>query len=71
MNDRPLLGPHGRANHDVTALGARHGTFYEQQLTGFVDANDLKVLHCAGDVAKMAGHALARENAPRILSHAD
>ena len=43
----------------------------QQQLAVCVDANDVEVLHGHGIVAEVAGHALAREHAARILRHRD
>src|SRR5690606_20179375 len=63
---RPL---HGRTHNHVTVLRTRNGTLDQQQLAGFVDADDFEILRGGCNVAHMTGHALTRENATRILCH--
>ena len=55
----------------MAVLRARNGAAHQQQLAGFVDANDVEVLRGLRDVAELAGHLLAREHAAGVLRHRD
>ena len=58
-------------NHDIGAAAPWNGSLDEQQLAGFIDANNHQILRGTRHITHVASHALARKDSTRILVHAD
>jgi hypothetical protein len=60
-----------RRYNDLAVFRAWDRAFDQQQLTVGIDTGDFEVLHSAGDVTEVTGHALTWEHAAWILRHTD
>src|SRR5690606_41932631 len=61
----------GRTHDDIAAGMAGNGALDQQQAAFGVDTHDVEVLNGTGHIAQVASHALAGEDAARILRLAD